>query len=779
MKYIYLVFAFIITLGTLKAQDTYRSDQINQWQSGNPQNIRIKIPYQPVGQTIPVVIGKEGGVPFGADGRVDIINSSGVIVATKLYNAGESEIAINFSRDIPDGEMDSYYARIDSWNTGAVNVYARLSKPQAPNCILSENTLTVSTNQVNDGVSYRFQLYEIGGYNFETGANNLVAEQVVQTFGSPTAIFNNLEDNKTYYVIVRAGSNWRYNSKYSSESMIQTASNQPPTSFSLISPVNDEEFTANTINLSWENSIDPEGGIITFTVTVNTDSGITVFNQTTTSNSIVLSLNELGSFFVEIKASDENGNTVSCINPWIHFRYIEQDNIPPSSPQVISPQDDQVFTNGTVLLDWNVASDSDGSIAAYEVIVNDVGNNESARYNGLETNFTTSALPTGEYWFAVFSIDNEGAYSENVTWHRFFVNQNQITSINLNVLHLPQVLPGDWANTMNCGPASLETIFAYHNGVVPNEQGIRDIDDYLLTEYGLPINNYNGSATNVTQLQGVATHYGFISSAGNSRTEQDLKNEINNGNPVIVAVKVNMSSSPTETGHFMVLRGYDSENYYFNDPGRSLASGFGSNVSYTHAEFIASWQTQTNAAVTIHPNISGGGAGGDTKLISLNQGWNQKTFGIIPENADLEQILILNSEILKIIDSEGNQCIRLPDGTILNLIGDVTTTNNSFNIKASQSVEFSLTGEKVNPYTYVFDIGGWYYIANLSENTVDIETFLAELISAGKLVKAINDSGNQLVFVPSTNSFLNLIGFLSSGETIYIKVNSACSLNIN
>ena len=66
------------------------------------------------------------------------------------------------------------------------------------------------------------------------------------------------------------------------------------------------------------------------------------------------------------------------------------------------------------------------------------------------------------------------------------------TQINLPVDFLPQVPPGTWSQTRNCGETAAAMIFAYYNNQTPTEQDIRDIDDWFASHYSsFNIRDYN------------------------------------------------------------------------------------------------------------------------------------------------------------------------------------------------------------------------------------------------------------------------------------------------
>jgi len=187
--------------------------------------------------------------------------------------------------------------------------------------------------------------------------------------------------------------------------------------------------------------------------------------------------------------------------------------------------------------------------------------------------------------------------------------------IHLPVPFIPQVPPGNWTETANCGPVCFLMVDSYHNNSIPTVEDIRMIDDWLLNEFSLPINDYNGSTTTLAQLERLAEEYGEYEQSNvnihRNWTIDDISNELTEGYPVIVAVRLNMSNVISgSNGHFMVVIGIDENYIYVNDPGRSLESGRGSNMDYDHETFLQSWQTQNNSCLTIHSEIEGGGDSG-------------------------------------------------------------------------------------------------------------------------------------------------------------------------
>ena len=174
--------------------------------------------------------------------------------------------------------------------------------------------------------------------------------------------------------------------------------------------------------------------------------------------------------------------------------------------------------------------------------------------------------------------------------------------IELDVPFKAQVLPGTWgpyptADSRNCGPASVLMATAYHLGFVPTEQQIKDLNDWMFS-VGIitDVRNYNGDYTDATDLIRIAKEYfGFNEATKYNNNDLDLlRQALSDNNPIIVGVKLNMST--TLAGHFMLLVGITDTEVIVNDPGHTA----GSKVPYPIAQFQASWETQNYCSVIIN-----------------------------------------------------------------------------------------------------------------------------------------------------------------------------------
>lgn len=174
----------------------------------------------------------------------------------------------------------------------------------------------------------------------------------------------------------------------------------------------------------------------------------------------------------------------------------------------------------------------------------------------------------------------------------------------LNVPFKAQVLPGNWAETKNCGQTSALMVFCYYDGTTPTEQGIKDIDDWLYARYGSAqaINGYSGSYSSTTTLETLAKERGGkyggfpLSYKASGWTVSRVKQEIDAGHPVIVAVDGSYLGQKYGK-HFLVVKGYTSTGIMTNDPGRTEGQ-----LTYTNSQFASAMNAQGGAVVVVIPN---------------------------------------------------------------------------------------------------------------------------------------------------------------------------------
>lgn len=168
----------------------------------------------------------------------------------------------------------------------------------------------------------------------------------------------------------------------------------------------------------------------------------------------------------------------------------------------------------------------------------------------------------------------------------------------LSVPWLPQVSPGDWANTKNCGQTVSLMVDGYYDRYSPTSSDITNANQWLRTRFGdrryLDANGYythfttgrNELGAMLSELHGI--RYSVLHGGNTS----SILYQLNLGRPVIVGCKISRGSLVATGGvpHWSLVIGWDPvrREFIMNEPGSS--SGRMRRVSIT--QFDASWATQ-------------------------------------------------------------------------------------------------------------------------------------------------------------------------------------------
>jgi len=183
--------------------------------------------------------------------------------------------------------------------------------------------------------------------------------------------------------------------------------------------------------------------------------------------------------------------------------------------------------------------------------------------------------------------------------------------VRLDVYFIPQVPPGNWSNTKNCGQASVLNCVCYLRRVCMSYTAITGENKWLANAFNEPRyldpNGYFTGGNKIGRLEMLARNYWcYRNSAATTNYSSNidaLYNELWNKHPVVVEVMTNMASSTAngDTYHFMVLVGMsigtsDFNSYvWVNDVGKTN----GKDRRYTLEQFKKSWATSNNHCVFI------------------------------------------------------------------------------------------------------------------------------------------------------------------------------------
>ncbi|NCC70010.1 hypothetical protein EOM09_00295 [bacterium] len=257
------------------------------------------------------------------------------------------------------------------------------------------------------------------------------------------------------------------------------------------------------------------------------------------------------------------------------------------------------------------------------------------------------------------------------------------------VLFKPQVLPGSWEKTLNCGQTSVTIANAYYNNLSISEEDIKNIDTWLNNKFSDPIRDFNGYYTNTNKLKILCSDYfdmDFCVINSGENLFDFLKKQIDIGNLSIVQVRVKMKL--TKVPHFMVFLGYDDDFVYFHDPGQTK----GDYVKFEIKDFLEVWENQNFNYLLFEKNKIE-----NKKEVEIVEDKNINILKIKEVNAkDLNNSEILNiSESQNFLELENNIQENINSGNKENLKNDevfendieIKEINESSNIKSSINSE--------------------------------------------------------------------------------------------
>ena len=163
--------------------------------------------------------------------------------------------------------------------------------------------------------------------------------------------------------------------------------------------------------------------------------------------------------------------------------------------------------------------------------------------------------------------------------------------------------------------------------------------------------------------------------------------------------------------------------------------------------------------------------------IALSAGWNIISFNVEPWYMNMDSILSLqmsSSNLIKVINEGGGFMQNIPGVGWLNTIGNMATTEGYYT-KVQNIDTIIINGNIVNnPYTIPLQ-QGWNIMGYPQYQPDSALSIFQPLISAGTLIKVINESGGFIQYIPGVG-WLDYITLLEPGEGYYIKVSINTSI---
>ncbi len=189
-----------------------------------------------------------------------------------------------------------------------------------------------------------------------------------------------------------------------------------PTNFDLVSPTNGNKLSSSLPSFNWDDSIDPDGGSVTYTLWIddNSDFSSLVLEKTglTASNYTLVSGEELisGTYYWKIKAVDDEATiTWSNQEDW---NFIIELNVAPGAFNLLAPVSGTTFTSTEGLIfDWGDSVDPNlADTVTYTILIDNNSDYSSPEVSVSGLTNSTYTVSTGlqnnqTYYWKIIATD--------------------------------------------------------------------------------------------------------------------------------------------------------------------------------------------------------------------------------------------------------------------------------------------------------------------------------------------------------------------------------------
>ncbi len=242
-----------------------------------------------------------------------------------------------------------------------------------------------------------------------------------------TYTYTGLDDTQYWWTIKAeddTGSEVWANQTWSFSIYIQ----EPPSAFSLDSPVDGNIETAAAVNLTWDVSTDPDpGDAVTYDVYVSTNPGdlglpvVTGLNVT----SYTFTGADNTQYWWTVVARDGGGNSTPANETWDFTILIEE---PPGPFDLANPANGFVSPVADLTLTWFAAVDPEGDPVTYDVYVStdpgDLG--LPVATDLVATSYDFTGVDNTQYWWTVVADDGNGGITPAASTWSFTILINDI-----------------------------------------------------------------------------------------------------------------------------------------------------------------------------------------------------------------------------------------------------------------------------------------------------------------------------------------------------------------
>lgn len=197
------------------------------------------------------------------------------------------------------------------------------------------------------------------------------------------------------------------------------AENKAPSVPSLVYPTNNLLCINNTLDFSWNGSVDPEGDNISYELMIAKDPQFTqgIQTQSTASLTKTISLEKGVAYYWKVRAIDSKSKASDYSTSWSFYTEgVGIVNYIPFAAGVVKPTLNSTISTTTTILEWT-ASDVDNDPLTYDIYFGTAASPPLLISNQTLKTYTVSSLtPNTTYYWRIDVKDNKGGKTIGQIW---------------------------------------------------------------------------------------------------------------------------------------------------------------------------------------------------------------------------------------------------------------------------------------------------------------------------------------------------------------------------
>lgn len=195
--------------------------------------------------------------------------------------------------------------------------------------------------------------------------------------------------------------------------------NKAPTVPSLVYPSNNLLCINNTLDFSWNGSVDPEGDNITYEILIAKDLQFTIGVQTQSTAALTrtISLEKGIAYYWKLRAVDAKNKASDYTQVWSFYTEgVGITNYLPFTASLVTPLQNSTITSTSTILGWNATDLDTSDILTYDVYFGTVSSPPLLISNLTLKNYTVNVTANTTYYWRIDVKDNKGGKTIGQIW---------------------------------------------------------------------------------------------------------------------------------------------------------------------------------------------------------------------------------------------------------------------------------------------------------------------------------------------------------------------------